>query len=189
MVQTPTRAITPVTLDAFLQLPETSPAREYCDGEILQKPMPKSRHSRLQGKLCAVVNEVTEPMQLAYGFPELRCTFGGRSLVPDIAVLRWAQIQFNDEGEPLADVSVAPCWAIEILSPQQSSNRVTDNLLHCLSHGSELGWLLDPGDRSILSFLPGQQPRLDRGSAGLPVPDGLALHLSAEQVFGWLKMA
>jgi len=42
-----------ITLEKFLKLPETEPASEYIDGEIIQKPMPKGRHSRLQGKLCA----------------------------------------------------------------------------------------------------------------------------------------
>ncbi len=39
------------SLEEFLQLPETKPASEYIDGQIVQKPMPKSRHSRLQGRL------------------------------------------------------------------------------------------------------------------------------------------
>ncbi|HEY9709587.1 MAG TPA: Uma2 family endonuclease, partial [Oculatellaceae cyanobacterium] len=50
----------PLTLEEFLKLPETKPSLEYINGEIIQKPMPKGRHSRLQGKLCAAVNQVTE---------------------------------------------------------------------------------------------------------------------------------
>ncbi|MBN3880320.1 Uma2 family endonuclease, partial [Nostoc sp. JL23] len=61
----------PLTLEEFLKLPETKPASEYINGEIIQKPMPKGRHSRLQGKLCAVINEVTENQKIAYAFPEL----------------------------------------------------------------------------------------------------------------------
>ena len=66
-----------ITLEKFLNLPETKPASEYIDGKIVQKPMPKTRYSRLQGKLIAAINEVTEEMRIAYAFPELRCTFGG----------------------------------------------------------------------------------------------------------------
>jgi len=61
-----------ITLEEFLKLPETEPASEYIDGGY-QKPMPKGRHSRLQGKLCAVINQVTEDQQIAYAFPELQC--------------------------------------------------------------------------------------------------------------------
>jgi len=49
----------PLSLEEFLKLPETKPASVYIDGAIVQKPMPKGRHSRLQGKLCAAAEGVT----------------------------------------------------------------------------------------------------------------------------------
>ena len=112
-----------LTLQEFLKLPEIKPASEYINGEIIQKPIPKTCHSRLQGKLIDAINEVAESNQIAYAFPELRCTFGGRSIIPDIAVFRWQNIDFDENGELVDDVLVAPDWTIEILSPEQSSNR------------------------------------------------------------------
>lgn len=183
-----TIAIGHISLEEFLQLPETKPASEYIQGQIAQKPMPKSKHSRLQAKLGNAINQIAENPKIAYAFPELRCTFGDRSIVPDIAVLFWEQIEFDSNGEPVDDVKIAPAWTIEILSPEQSSNRVTGNILHCLQHGCQLGWLLDPGDRSILVFLPNQQPQLYTGSDRPFVPERIPLNLNAEQVFNWLKM-
>jgi Uma2 family endonuclease len=176
------------TLQEFLKLPETEPASEYIDGEVIQKPMPKARHSRLQGKLIDAINEVTEARQIAYAFPELRCTFGSRSIVPDIAVFRWQNIKLDENGEPVDNVFVAPDWTIEILSPDQSSNRVTGNILHCLKHGCQLGWLVDPGDRSVLVFQPQQQPELFHQDDKLVVLEGVELNLTAKQLFSWLKM-
>ena len=176
------------TLEEFLKLPETKPASEYIEGEIIQKPMPKTKHSRLQGQFLRVINEVVVEPKIAYAFPELRCTFGGRSIVPDIAVLLWEQIQFDDSGEPVDDVRIAPYWTIEILSPQQSSNRVTRKIIHCLQHNCQLGWLIDPDDRSILAFLPNQQPQFCEGSDVLSVPEMIPLNITAEQVFSWLRM-
>jgi Uma2 family endonuclease len=177
-----------LTLGEFLNLPETVPASEYINGKVWQKPMPKARHSRLQGKLVEAINRVSEGQQIAYAFPELRCTFGGRSIIPDIAVFDWAKIEFDQTGEPIDDVWMAPDWTIEILSPEQSPNRVTDNILHCLNHGCRLGWMLDATDRSILVFEPNQQPILCRNQDSLKVPDGIELRLTAAQVFDWLKM-
>jgi Uma2 family endonuclease len=177
-----------ITLEEFLKLPETKPASEYIEGEIIQKPMPKTKHSLLQLRSCNEINQVTQTPKIAYAFPELRCTFGGRSIVPDIAVLLWEQIQFDESGEPLDDVLIAPYWAIEILSPEQSSNRVTKKIIHCLQHNCQLGWLVDPGDRSILAFLPNQQPQFCEGSDVVPVPEMIPLNITAEQVFSWLKM-
>jgi Uma2 family endonuclease len=175
-------------LEEFLKLPETQPASEYLDGEIIQKPMPKTRHSRLQGKLIDAINEVTEAGQIAYAFPELRCTFGDRSIVPDIAVFLWHHIKLDDAGEPLDNVLIAPDWTIEILSPDQSSNRVTGKILHCLKHGCQLGWLVDPGDRSIIIFQPQQQPELFYRDEPLLTLAEIKLSLTAEQIFNWLKM-
>jgi len=185
MLQTQSKNI---PLEEFLKLPETKPASEYIDGKIFLKQMPKTRHSRLQGKLIDTVNQVTEEKRIAYAFPELRCTFGGRSIVPDVAVFRWENIQFDEQGEPIDDVIIPPDWAIEILSPEQSSNRVMGNILHCLKYGCQLAWSIDPLDRSIIVFQPEKQPELRQGKDDLIVLDGIILNLSVEQVFQWLKM-
>ncbi len=177
-----------LTLEEFLTLPETKPPSEYIDGEIIQKPMPKTRHSRLQGKLINAINAVTEAQQIAYAFPELRCTFGERSIIPDIAVFRWRNITLDEEGEPLDDVFAASDWTVETLSPDQSANRVTGNVLHCLKHGCQLGWVVDPDDRSVLVFQPQQQPELLHQVDRLIVLDGVELELTAAELFGWLKM-
>ena len=177
-----------ISLEEFLKLPETKPASEYIDGEIIQKPMPKGRHSRLQGKLCAVINQVAEEQKIAYAFPELRCTFGSRSIVPDVAIFQWDSIAFTADGEVPDNFNRHPDWTIEILSPEQKPNKVIGNILYCLRHGCRLGWFIDPDDFSILVFFPNQQPELFQGGERLPLLKAINLDLTAEQVFGWLKM-
>lgn len=178
----------PITLAEFLKLPETKPASEYINGEISQKPMPKGKHSRLQTKLGAAINQMAEERQIAYAFSELRCTFGDRSIVPDIAVFMWERISFTADGEVPDNFEKHPDWTIEILSPAQQPNKVIGNILHCLLYGCRLGWFIDPDDRSILVFLPNQQPELYRGNSILPLLAEIELEITAEQIFGWLKM-
>ncbi len=178
----------PITLEEFLKLPETKPVSEYINGEIIQKPMPKGRHSRLQGKLCATVNQVAEEQKIAYAFPELRCSFGGRSIVPDVAVFQWRRIPFTVDNEVPDNFELPPDLTVEILSPEQKANKVIGNILHCLKYGSRLGWFIDPDDLSILVFLPEQQPVLLQREDSLPVLPEIELALTVNQVFGWLKM-
>jgi Uma2 family endonuclease len=178
----------PLTLQEFLELPETKPASEYIDGQVIQKPMPKGRHSRLQAKLYAAINQVAEGPKIAYAFPELRCSFAGRSLVPDVAVFQWDRIPFTPEGDVPDNFDLPPDWTIEILSPQQGPNKVLGNLLHCLEHGSRMGWFVDPDDLSILVLLPQQQPILCQGNQVLPAFLDLDLTLTVNQVFGLLNM-
>lgn len=177
----------PITLEEFLKLPQTKPATEFIDGRIYQKPMPQGKHSRLQLKLCNAVNQVAEDRQIALAFPELRCTFGGRSIVPDVTVFTWGRIPFDADGEVENMFEIYPDWTIEILSPGQNATKVISNILHCLKYGTQLGWFIDPDERSVLAFLPGHQPVELTVDDKLPVPEFLELHLTVAQVFDWLK--
>jgi Uma2 family endonuclease len=187
MVQLPTKTL---SLEEFLKLPETKPASEYINGQIIQNPMPQGKHSKLQGKLVTAINEVVESPKIALAFPELRCTFGGRSIVPDVAVFAWQRIPIDERGDVANVFQAAPDWTIEILSPDQSQTKVTSNILHCLEHGSSLGWLIDPDERAVLVYPPGQQPQfLQKEQEILPVPHLVGdFQLSIGQLFGWLKL-
>lgn len=187
MVQTPMQAI---TLEEFLQLPETKPASEYIDGKIIQKPMPQGQHSRLQQKLTSAINLNLEEQQVALALPELRCTFGRRSTVPDIAVFTWERIPTNADGTIANSFEAAPDWTIEILSPEQSVTRVTRNILHCLNYGTIMGWIIDPGERLVLSYTPDQQPNFfELPDDVLPTPPfANDLRLTVRQLFDSLKI-
>lgn len=187
-----------LTLSNFLALPhiEDSPAWEYVNGTISQKPMPKTFHSRLQLKLASRIDQVGETTQTALAFTELRCNLTNRSTVPDIVVLRWEQIPLNASGEPVNQaISFAPAWVIEILSPQQSMTRVMSNILYCLDQGSELGWLINPQERSLMVFLADQAPKcyltdepgINNAQEPLPMLAGLDLTLTTAEIFSWLR--
>lgn len=184
MVSTTTK---PASLESFLSLSETKPACEFLDGQIIQKPMPQGKHSRLQIKLSTNINQVVEIPKIAYAFSELRCTFGGASIVPDISVFRWERIPRDKSGQVSNRFQTYPDWAIEILSPDQRQNQVLANLLHCVDHGTELGWLLDPKDENILVISGDRRIQIFKGTDTLPVLNGINLELTAEQIFGWLK--
>ena len=179
----------PISLSEFLKLPETKPASEFIDNQIYQKPMPQGKHSTLQIRLADTINEAGFPQQIAYAFPELRCTFGGRSIVPDVAVFQWHRIPFDADGEVANTFELSPDWTVEILSPDQSQTKVTDNILFCLRHQTKLGWLIDPDEKAVICFQPNQLPEIIRKSEDtLPVPDFMDLRLSVGQVFSWLKL-
>ncbi len=185
MVQAPPK----ITLEEFLQLPETKPASEYINGQVIQKPMPQGKHSKLQGELITAINAITKPQKTALAFPELRCTFGGCSIVPDVTLFAWQRIPVDENGDIANVFPIAPDWTIEILSPDQSQTKVTGNILHCLNYGSQLGWLLDPDEKSVLVYPAKQQTRLLTQTDLLPIPDLVAdLRLTVADLFNWLKL-
>lgn len=174
------------TLAEFLQMPETQPASEFINGEIRQKPMPQGEHSVLQERLCALVNEVAKPAKIAYAFPELRCVLGGSAVVPDVSVFRWGRIPRTESGRIANRFEVAPDWVVEILSPEQSQTKVLENLLFCIDHGTELGWLIDPAEESVLVVFAQERMRVLRSNAVLPTLSGVDLSLKVQEVFQWL---
>jgi Uma2 family endonuclease len=185
MVQTPSK---PLTLEEFLKLPETKPANEYIDGKIIQKPMPQGKHSTIQGELVTAINAVVKPQRIARAFPELRCTFGGRSTVPDVSLFTWGRIPRDPNGEIANVFLAAPDWTIEILSPEQSQTKVTKNILHCLQYETQMGWLIDPTEQTVFVYRPKQQTEVfDEPGDQLPVLSFVSeLQLTVGELFGWL---
>ncbi|MDZ8140233.1 MAG: Uma2 family endonuclease [Nostoc sp. DedQUE04] len=185
MVRTPSKNI---TLAEFLMLPETKPANEYIDGQIIQKPMAQGENSTIQGELIIFINAVLKPQKVARAYLELRCTFGGRSIVPDVAVFTWERIPRKENGRVANLFSAAPDWTIEILSPDQRQTKVTKNILHCLNYETQMGWLIDPEEQTVFVYIRNQQPvMLDEQEALLPVPDFASeLRLTVGDLFGWL---
>ncbi|TAE59281.1 MAG: Uma2 family endonuclease [Nostocales cyanobacterium] len=178
-----------ITLNDFLKLPETKPASEFINGKIIQKPMPQGEHSRLQIKMCTTINQVAETQKIAYAFPELRCTFGGDTIVPDVAVFRWERIPKTTTGKISNRFEIHPDWIIEILSPEQQQKKVLSKLLHCSRNDTELGWLINPDEESVLAVFPGQKIDLYDGDDQLPIIAGVELKLTASEVFGWLSFS
>jgi Uma2 family endonuclease len=191
MVQAPVKLL---TLDEFLLLPETKPASEFFDGLVCQKPMPQGKHSTLQLDLGGDINGVLKRQRIGRAFSELRCSFGGRSIVPDLAVFRWERIPRDPDGEVANSFMVAPDWTIEILSPDQSHSKVVRNILHCLAYGCEMGWLVDPmeklvfvyfNDRPLMSF---ELMMADAETVLLPVPGfAVGFEITVVELFGYLN--
>lgn len=178
-----------LSLEEFLQLPETKPYQEYIDGKIEEKPMPQGQHSVLQGRLVTSINEKVLATKIAHAFPELRCTFGGKSLVPDVSVFTWQRIPQDDRGRVANRFETYPDWVIEILSPEQSANKVMRKIMFCLNQGTQLGWLIDAEDESVMIFKPNQFPEIKMEKEVLPVLEEMNdLELSVEEMFNWLAI-
>ena len=194
MVQTPTKSI---TLEEFLHLPETEPGSEYINGEIIQKTLPQGEHSILQTELASAINLAIKPHKLGRAFSELRCNYptgsrssvyGGYSIIPDVSVFRSSRIPRQENGRVANIFNLAPDWSIEILSPNQSQTKVTKNILHCLNHGTQMGWLIDPQEQSVFVYLPDQPIRVyDQPNSKLPVPEfAQDFGITVESLFAWL---
>jgi Uma2 family endonuclease len=185
MVQAPAPRM---TLDDFLALPEIKPANEFINGAICQKPMSQGKHSIIQRELTFAIDRPLRDRKIARAFPELRCTFGQRSTVPDISILLWERIPRNGDGTVANAFLIAPDWTIEILSPNQPQTKVVKNILHCLKHGTQMGWLIDPDEETVFVYQSQKEVEIfDEADQILLMPAFITeLNLSVGELFGWL---
>ncbi|MBD2447428.1 Uma2 family endonuclease [Nostoc sp. FACHB-152] len=157
--------IAKISLAEFLAQPniETSPAWELIDGRVVQKTMPTLFHSRLQRNLVNYINDRTDQFEAVQ---ELRCIVPPYSPVPDIAII--ACDRLGDEDGPF---NGAPDWLIEIRSPDQSTLDLQNKILHCLSNGTQLAWLIDIARKQIWVWQGDDLPIIFAGEDFLPSLD------------------
>jgi Uma2 family endonuclease len=145
---------TKLSLDQFLAMPDTKPASEYIDGEVIQKPMPNKKHSLIQTFFARILDEFLEATGLGVIGTEWRCNFGPpshrRSFVPDLTYIA------REHDTPERYPERAPDLAIEILSPDQPAGEFADKLQFYLMHGVRLVWVVDPERRFIVAYEPGK---------------------------------
>jgi Uma2 family endonuclease len=177
-----------LTLEEFLQLPEEKPYLEYIDGRIEAKVSPKRKHVTIQHELVNSLNAFARPDKLGQAFSELRCTFAGRSIVPDVVYQHDEHIDLDEMGEQADDVFVPPDLHVEVISPDQTLRKAKRNLMFSMAHGCRLGWLIHPYKKTVTVFRPDQEPQtlgLDGTLNGADVLPGFELPLA--ELFGWLK--
>ncbi len=188
MVQTQSR---PMTLESFLALPETKPASDFIDGQIIQKSMPQGKHSIIQLDFSKVIDATARANKLARAFTELRCICGINTVVPDISVFTWEHLPIDDNGEIANVFSIAPDWMIEILSPGQRYPKAIRKIQCCLQNGTGMGWLIDPNDRAVLVHRPKKEVEvilLEEPDTILPMPDFMSeLSYTIADLFNLLK--
>ncbi|WP_295615757.1 Uma2 family endonuclease [Chamaesiphon sp. GL140_3_metabinner_50] len=95
-----------------------------------------------------------------------------------------------DENGDLENVfNIPPDWTIEILSSDQSTIKVLKNINHCLAYGTQMGWLIDPKERSV--FVMGIDRTfqiIDEPKTVLPVPEfAKEIQLTVERIFSWIN--
>lgn len=139
-----------LTLEEFLALPETEPASELIDGDVVQKPMPTFEHGIIQRLLSFVFTLYLRTHPDGEAGSEVRCIFGPpgheRPYVPDYVFVWDARRRGLLRAQPFRG---APDLAVEILSPDDRMVLVLDKVAFYLAHGVRLVWIVNPDARTV----------------------------------------
>lgn len=148
---------TGLTLDSFLDRPETKPASEYACGEVWRKPMPTTAHMRIQAFFTTLLFQFLARNPIGLAGPEWRCIFGPpgqeRTFVPDVSYASFERYPRGDT-RAVQYLRAAPDLTVEILSPRQHARRFADKLHFYLRHGVRLVWVIDPRAETVTVYTP-----------------------------------
>lgn len=139
-----------LTLEEFLRLPEEKPALEYLDGVVTQKMPPKGPHGTLQFVLAKWLDRAGGEGETAMVFTETHTHWPDRaSLVPDVSVYRIERVPTTLDGYIADDFWSPPDVAVEIASPGQTANEMTERALLLTDLGVKVVLLVEPRFRRV----------------------------------------
>jgi Uma2 family endonuclease len=121
------------------------PDAEYVDGEIEERPMGENDHSAWQEAICFWFRQHAQEWNVRVR-PELRIQVAAtRFRVPDVAVL--------DRDQPPEQIITHPPLAVfEVLSPEDSLQRLKRKLEDYRTMGIAEIWVIDPQDGAYYRY-------------------------------------
>jgi Uma2 family endonuclease len=155
-----------MTTEQMLAIPEDGMDRDLIKGRLREKPMTRRnrRHSRTTSRVANAIENwlATRPRprgEVLSGEAGFRLRRKPDSTVGiDVAYISAKTAKATPETASL--VEGPPVLAVEILSPSDTHEDVSDKVAEYLDSGVMLVWVLDPAFRTVTVYQPGQEPAL-----------------------------
>lgn len=123
---------------------------EIVNGQPEEKEMPGAAHGAIGARLTIKLGVYIATHQGGEVFIETNFQVGGNQRIPDVAYLTAEKIP--PEGIPESGWPIPPDLAIEVVSPTDLHEKVSDKILAYLEAGVRQIWLVSPKLRSITIF-------------------------------------
>jgi Uma2 family endonuclease len=160
--QQPESAHLPVTVEAYLEILDNTPA-EVINGEIVPMSPPQLKHIRVAHRLYDSLNAHVTQKQLGEAFIEApylldaddRTGWVGDARIPDVSFIAGKRFQAHlDKYGEAGPIRLAPDIAIEIVSPTDKFSEVLDKVALYLQYNVRLVIVFDPQSRRTYKFTP-----------------------------------
>jgi Uma2 family endonuclease len=137
---------TQYTFEQFEQLPDAPGKRELLDGELVEMPPPKLRHTLIAHGLMTMLRDVAAARGMTV-LLEAGFRIGPRTYVqPDVAVLQRKAVS---EATPDGYLEGAPLLAIEVASDANTAAAIDQKVKLYLDNGGEEVWIVHPKTRRV----------------------------------------
>lgn len=156
----------PVTADQLWAMPDDGKERWLINGELREEEMTRRTrgHSRVESRIAHLLwmwlESQPEPRgEVLSGEAGLRLRRNPDTLVGiDVAYVSAETLAQNPHDERYIDG--VPMLAVEILSPSDKQDKITDKVRSYLQAGTPLVWVVDPGFETITVYRPDAAPQL-----------------------------
>jgi len=155
-----------LTTEQLLAMPDDGKERWLINGELREKEMTRRNrgHSRVEGKIATLLNIWADAHakprgEVLVGEAGIRLRRNPDSSVGvDVAYIsaETADANINDAGF----VDGAPVLVVEVLSPSDKHDEVTEKVETYLDTGVKLVWVVDPSFRTITVYRADAPPQL-----------------------------
>ncbi len=160
-------AATPtMTTDELLALPQDGVERWLIRGELREKPMTvRNRwHSRIMVRVAKFLDNWLDQQPEPRG--AILCGEAGCRLRRDpdttvgIDVVYISAELAVRESDDTSLIDGVPILIVEILSPSDTQEQVDEKIDGYMQAGVALAWVIDPHDRTVTIYRPGEEPIL-----------------------------
>lgn len=151
-----------LSLQEFLDSPESGDRNEFVDGEIIPKVSPKYKHANVQGRFYRFIDDWCTQQQCGRVLPEWAVVLRRRGQdwvpVPNLTYVSYERLPSKWEED--APCPVIPELVIEIISPGQTFSEMTQKAIDYLLAGVNRVWVVDNQAQSITVFGANELPQI-----------------------------
>ncbi|MBI1311956.1 hypothetical protein GC176_11740 [bacterium] len=181
---TPSRLM---TVEELLALPEDeSVVRELIEGELREYPMTKRslKHSAVVANLCFLIKtwQTSVESEGAVAAGEVGAIL---KRDPDIAVgidVAWISGELTNSASDTTLIDGPPTLAVEVLSPSDTHQSISEKVDLYLKCGVPLVWVVDPHFQTVTVYRPDQLPEqfnIEQELDGSPALPGFRCSVAA----------
>jgi Uma2 family endonuclease len=130
---------------------------ELVRGKVIEVPPPTKVHGVVSGNVAYVLGHYIRQRGAGY----ITTNDAGTQVERDPDTVRGPDVAYFTDADRFKDLHPKygehpPVLAVEVLSPNDRVNRVLQKIDDYLNNGVQLVWLIDPDDKIVRIFRPGQ---------------------------------
>jgi len=162
------------TDEELMALPKDGHKHELINGEIIMSPTGYRHEDVAAAVLMAMRMYVRQHKLGSVCGSSLGCWMAsGNLLSPDVSFIHTARVPRGQDAVKRY-FQGAPDLVVEILSPWDRSVRTHDKMVECFDSGAQLGWVINPEEKSALVYRAPEIERLVRLTDALDGEDVLS---------------